>query len=975
MIYYYKYIISILIMLFEKQKYQADCVANIISALKDFDFKNPNAENLKSCLEDFYKNEEKEIKQKNLSDKLNLDILMETGTGKTFTYIKTIFELNKEYGLNKFIIFIPRKAIRLGVKQNIELTKKFFFTDYNKHIKLYEYDGDKSKSKVIEFIGNTSLEPQVLILTNSAVDKKGNILNKIQDKIMFGRARTLLEGLQQIKPVIILDEPHLLKGEKFTHAFKNFNSLYLRFGATFPIEDEYKLSNMVYSLDSIQSFQNHLVKKINVSTIINSNNEIKLKSTNIKDKKVNFLIFKNGEEITKTVKLQEDIGEILNKESYKGVHINKIKKDVIFLSNNEKLQLQDYEIEEQEQRQLIKITIQKHFEKEEELFKKGIKTLSLFFIKNIDNFKGNKPIVKTIFDEEYKKARAEKLTENISKEYKEYLEQDYKDGNIQVRDGYFASSTGEEEEAKAIDLILNKKEELLSLQTPLRFIFSVWALQEGWDNPNIFNICKLAPTKKETSKRQQVGRGLRIAVNQKGKRLTYNHLEENEIEFYDINTLDIIVSGGEKAFIEGLQEEINNSSYQITGNIFTMQELKEKTSLNDREINRICITLEDNKILTFNEETEKYEAKQPIYDYLIANKEKLTFLKEQSFNSLLECFKTGLNKHSQINNSNKQQTKINVKTSLYKEFHALWKAINKKATMVYKGLNEEDLINNISNEFCKLEIEPIQILLKTQSLNSAKGIIEEKEIRTMGSQNFFTNKNKLSEYIFNIAKTEALPLSFTLKLFNKIREEKQGEENIQNNPKKAKNELLQIIKTCMHKNILQNIGYNFTNEVNIGSDKVLPINWQEGQEIKQIESTTLGHFVDGAETQNHYLYDKIVYDSNIEKEAITKDPPKVNENEITVFAKLPKISIPTPFKHYNPDFAYLIKQGNNKNLFLIVETKGYDSEQDIPQEEKRKTEYAKKFFEGLQNEMPNTKIEFKTRINTQELTTLLQSFK
>ena len=273
-------------MKFEDQDYQKQCVKNIINSLKFFDFKTHSKESLKNSLENFYKEEGKNIPDKILSNKHNIDVLMETGTGKTFTYLKTIFELNKEYNINKFIIFVPRKAIRSGTKQNINLTKSFFKIQYGKEIKLYEYSGEKSIAQVRHFIENTSKDPSVLILTNGSINKKGNILRQKQEIPLFNSVNSLLEAMRLIKPVIVIDEPHLLKGQNFTEEFEKFESLYIRFGATYPKDKNHALSNSVYILDSISAFQEYLVKKIRVSTVINSDDLFKLKSF----QNANFLI-------------------------------------------------------------------------------------------------------------------------------------------------------------------------------------------------------------------------------------------------------------------------------------------------------------------------------------------------------------------------------------------------------------------------------------------------------------------------------------------------------------------------------------------------------------------------------------------------------------------------------------------------------------------------------------------------------------
>lgn len=965
-------------MQFEKQDYQEQCVKNIINSLKDFDFKNPSVLSLQDSLKNFYKNDGKHLPNKILSNKYNLDVLMETGTGKTFTYINTIFELNKEYGLNKFIIFVPRKAIKLGTIQNIKLTKSYFQSEYEgKAIKLFEYSGGSSISSVSEFIGNTNKEPSVLILTNSSIDKKDNILKKQLENFFSHGKNTLLERLQAINPVIIIDEPHLLKGNQFTKEFDKFQSLCLRFGATFPVEEEHKLSNMVYSLDSISAFQNYLVKKIQVSTITNSSNAVTLTAVDKKHNTLTLRYFINNQELESTLKVNEDIGAKLNISNWQGVSCINIQKDIAYLSSGESLQIStsDYKLDYIDQKFLISATIKNHFEKEEKLFKKGIKTLSLFFISGIKDYDGENPVVKKIFEDEYKKQRSEKLNENISQDYRDYLEKDYHDGTLIVNQGYFATSHGskEEQELNAIDVILNKKEELLSLQTPLRFIFSVWALQEGWDNPNIFNICKLAPSSKENSKRQQVGRGLRIAVNQSGKRLTLNYLQEDENEFYNINVLDVVVSSMEQNFIKSLQEEVLKGSYKPLDGFFNLTDIKEKGGLNDREASKWVNNLEENNVVEFNELKNDYTVKSSVHEHMIQQKDTvLSFLSEDSFNNVLTMFNPSSNRHMQIENKNLPKQTVNVRKYLYQDFQELWQLINKKSKIFYANIQEENLINSIIQNFSQLTIAPIKIMVKKQLFNAKANIIEEISSVELGNKEFFKKYADFMNFILSISKAEKLPFHFVLKLCNKMIENDQAKENIINNPKLAEKELINIIKHAIHNNILHHVSYKFASDITISNENIsiLPV---QAESLQPIPYTHLGKHIDNTITPKaNYLYDKIVYDSNIEKDVINNDPNELNNNKVTVFAKLPKISIPTPFKSYSPDFAYLIQNKEGKKLFLVVETKGYGSTQDISSMEQQKINYAKQFFKDLQKEVTDISIEFKTRINNQNLIDLIK---
>ena len=331
-------------MIFERQEYQQECIEHIMTLLENFDFKEPSTSNLKECFMEFYSNHPCPIKT--LSDKFNVDILMETGTGKTFTYLNLIFELHRKYKQNKFIIFVPRKAILESIKQNIELTKDYFYNEFKKHLKSYFYSDSKSQSSIINhYIKNTD-ELSVLILTNSAIDKEKNILN--QSSELF-KLKSIFENIIALKPISIIDEPHLLKGEAFHQYFSKIQNLYFRFGATFP-DKTHSLSNLVYCLDSIQAFNQYLVKQVSVHTLFEDNLEPKLIKIEAKNKKALFSYHLDNIGYIKEVSCKEDLGQALNYPPYNGVEILNFKGQKAFLSNNTHLEIhkQSYTLNQSE---------------------------------------------------------------------------------------------------------------------------------------------------------------------------------------------------------------------------------------------------------------------------------------------------------------------------------------------------------------------------------------------------------------------------------------------------------------------------------------------------------------------------------------------------------------------------------------------------------------------------------------------------
>ena len=958
-------------MIFEKQDYQQNCLGNIIKILQDFDFKKQ--ENLKECLETFYKTAPLPIQ--NISNKLNLDILMETGTGKTFTYLNLIFELNKRFKQNKFIIFVPRKAILESVKQNITLTKDYFYSEYNKHLKAYTYTDSKSQSLIINHYIKNEDELSVLILTNSAIDKKDNILNKNNENLF--NTQSIFENIAALKPISIIDEPHLLKGEAFNKYFSKLNSLYFRFGATFPKEAEYELSNVAYCLDSICAFRSYLVKQICVHTLIQDNTTPFLISTNTnKPKSATFSFFKDGIEKRTTILQNNNLGELDS--SFRTISLENITKDKAYLNNGEVIERKkSYKLSPEEITSLLARAIDLHFKKEEYLFQQNIKALSLFFIPEIKDFRGENPFIKNEFERLYKLKREAILKQNISESYKEYLQKDFDDeGNLKVHQGYFSGDSNlinkkkennkENLEADDIKLILQEKEKLLSFDTSLRFIFSVWALQEGWDNPNIFTLTKLANSSSDTSRHQQVGRGLRICVNNEGKRITHRFLRGNENEFFDINRLDMLVSSEERGFIEGLQKEIMDSSFALDS-VFINQAKLESLGLNAREAGRFLITLEDLNLVEFDENSNIYKIIAPIYEAIKEN-ENLKRLLADKFECVLESFKAINTTKEQVQNANAPKERVKIKQDLAKEFKELWHTINQKSVLVYENINQEALIQSIAKSFNQNTIPRESIMFESKVFDSQNNKIITTNLQEIDTKDYTKALEKdFRSLALDFARENQIPLPFLLKLLNNL-----DRQHFNNSPKKAFESLKNIFKEELHKNLLMSVGYEFTQSY---SNESVLYN-ENGKPREDIEAQKLGKFIAKDSTSNepltpasNYLFEKVVYDSQIEKEVILEETKEIDSKSIVVFAKLPKFSIPTPFKNYEPDFAYLLKDKNGQKIFFVCETKGYNDPSQIPEVEQKKIDYAKRFFKSLQESLKDEsiKVVYNTRINKQDL--------
>lgn len=955
---------------YEVQDYQENCVQNIVSIFERLYCK----ENFKQVMSEHYKNHSYNFP---IQDTKNIDIMMETGTGKTFTFIKTIFELTKHFGYKKFIILVPTVPIREGTKTNLKDTKDYFKSFYanekEKEIEAFVYEGGNI-SAIKQFIGTAHLS--VLVMTPSSFNSKDNILNRPLENEMnqpelFSTTdkppKSYLECLKRLNPIVIMDEPHRFQGNAFKTYFDGFDNYYLRFGATFPKKkDDLVLSNVAYVLDSISSFRQNLVKKIVVYTQDVVENNDTLIGTENKKAIVNTLT--NGI----IVRRELGIGSIFNDKS-----IKKILKDSIVLADDS-IEAVDYSLSDDSLKEMIKKTIAIHFEKEKFLFEQGIKALTLFFMESdIKLFRGENPKIRKLFEEEYIRQRNE-IIKSIDKssEYYKYLQKDFdRDNNLLVHSGYFSGDKGNtDEKIKAgVDEILKDKKKLLSFESPTRFIFSIWALQEGWDNPNVFTICKLSNQGSEISKLQQIGRGLRICVNQQLERATLKKLDDNQEAFWKINNLDVVVSSKEQGFVEAIQHEILSNSFLVS-ETFTEQELirtlKEKSDFDDDTI----VTLVDDVL-----KGKKMIVRKAIVDGQIVYKKSpnlYAILKEQNLPEaqekvLINLFATDTATYVQKADKRKAKKKVFIKATHLQEFKNLWNAIHKNAFYVLEDLNEEQeaqLIQNIKKEIEGLNIE--QILLQTTRAELDTNNIGEQGAINATLVDTVSYKSKVDyvEFVRAITSSTNAPISFVVKVFNALNGDFKN-KMICNNPEQTLREISAIIKNNLIETIKANITYDGIN------GEVLPNVFKTENGKKYFDIGSTGKFQkditsDFSLKEKWVFEDVIEYDSDFELEIVEQDP---DIKEIEIFGKLPRLKIKTPLGDYNPDFCYAIKSEKGKKVFLIVEAKGYNTSTEIPVNEKVKIGFAKKYFEAL-NEYykdKDIKVSFKERINRTQLAALI----
>jgi type III restriction enzyme len=961
---------------YEIQAYQEDCVNNIISLFESLRQKV----NFGDVMTAHHKKNKYNFP---VQDNNNIDIMMETGTGKTFTFIKSIFELNKNFGYKKFIVLIPTVPIREGTKTNLEDTKEYFKAFYanerEKEIETFAYEGGNI-SAVKQFIGTSHLS--VLVMTPSSFNSRDNILNRPLEREMNAPElflnnqeppKSYLECLKRLSPIVIMDEPHRFEGNAFRTYFEGFDNYYLRFGATFPTRaGTLPLSNVAYVLDSISSFRQNLVKKIVVYTqdvVENTDTLIGIEKVGTGNKAF-VSTLTNGI----IARRELGVGAIFN-----GKSIKKINKDTIVLADDT-IEKVDYSLSDESLRAMIKETIKIHFEKEQKLFEQGVKAITLFFMEaDTSLFRGENPKVKNIFEEEYKKQYTEIASKlDQTSDYYKFLQNDFdSDNTLQVHKGYFSGDKGNaDEKVKAgVDEILKDKKKLLSFESPSRFIFSIWALQEGWDNPNVFTICKLSNQGSEISKMQQIGRGLRICVNQNLQRYTLKNLNDDQEEFWKINNLDVVVSSKEHGFVEAIQNEILSNSFLIS-ETFTEQELiktlKEKSGFDDDTIvTLVDDVLKDKKMIVRKAivDGQKIYEKSPEFSAILKEQN----LPEEQVKAIESLFATDTNTYVQKAEKKKEKKKVFIKATHLQEFQNLWNAINKNAFYVLETLSEEQesqLIQNIKTQIEAVNIEEILLQTIRAELNVNKigelGAITEKLTDTVS----YKSKVDYLELVRTLSNNTKTPISFVIKVFNALSDDFKT-KMLCNNPEQAQREISEIINKNLIAMLKANIKYDGINGTG------LPNVFKTENGKTYLDTGSVGKFqkeiAGDFNLKTKWVFEEVIeYDSDFELEIVEQDP---DIDSIEIFGKLPRLKIKTPLGDYNPDFCYAIKSTTGNKIFLVVEAKGYKSSTAIPVDEKGKIDFAKKYFEALgeyyKNE--NIKISFKERINKTQLAALLNN--
>ncbi len=885
---------------------------------------------------------------------LNCDILMETGTGKTFCFLECVYALHQNYRLSKFIVLTPSNAIKLGVLKSIEITREFFKSEYsNTHLESYE-DAER-------FILASNHKCCVLVMTFSAFNKKDNIINQscLENTNLFNGAKSYMQALASIRPIVIMDEPHRFLGDKTKKYLEQLNALItLRFGATF--KDDYH--NLIYALDSKKAFDCALVKSISVASVGESDEYfLELKGIEKKEAAINYTDLENK---TKSVKVKEhdNLGALTQISALEDYIVEKITKTEIRFLNGFNLLLDQKEpfshLLESDQEVMLKEAIKSHFEREEGLFKKGIKALCMVFISGVNSYlsENEKPAkLALLFEKLYQQKLEEVLKKPLDENYRAYLERT-KDAIYKVHGGYFAKSKKESDEAQVIALILKEKEKLLSFDSDLRFIFSQWALQEGWDNPNVMTICKLAPSHSNITKLQQIGRGLRLAVNDKGERITKEHAD-----FDFVNELVVIVPQVDGDFVGAIQQEI--SEHSLIKQEFSAEELEKSGMVKKGYYGVLFEILEG---LGFGEKTDDENFKLTLNQNEFLEKEpELEKLKDEKYldlEKLKDFLKDRLIGNSRVRNKNERKSeKIKINKENFKKFESLWESLNHQARIAYAIDSEsliDEIVKNINSSFnVKSKIVSVTTHKKVETMgNNAKTEIFERESACVWS---------LHEFISALSNKVKLSFKSVAKVLEKIDENKFNE--IKKNEQEGLRRLEELFLEIIYQNIEDKISYQMR-ETTIKNRKNDAF-YDEKGEIREFLDGSLG--VDKYEIKNPSAREKCLYEnfmqveSEIEKDTIEES----NDTKIIVFGKLPRVKIPIGLNQtYSPDFGYVV-ENNDKKVLLVVETKGVEHENELREEEKRKISTAKKFFEALKKQGVN--IEYETKLSNDQLSALI----
>lgn len=905
---------------------------------------------------------------KSLEGHYNITVEMETGTGKTYTYIRTIMELNKRYGWTKFIIIVPSIAIREGTLKAFRMTAEHFLTEYNKQPRFFVYDSKRLGD--IDTFANSS-DIQVMIINSQAFNARGKDARRIYMEQESFRWRKPIDVIASMNPILIIDEPQSVEGKKTKERMKEFHPLFtLRYSATH--KETY---NMVYRLDAMDAYNRQLVKKIAVKSIETVNHLgtdgylylheiIPGKNRGAVKARIEFEKQQASGHIKRVIKnveegfnLYEESNEL---QSYKGMVLHDFNAydQSLMVGPNQTLFSGEVIGEKNEsdiRRLQIRETIQTHLEREAVLFNRGIKVLSLFFIDEVAKYKkydeNNNPQngdYADVFEEEYQQLVTEYIEKYRDTPYGQYLEAHKNASDVHA--GYFAqdkvkktsktkfvdTSGTTAKDTDAFDLIMKDKERLLSFDEPVQFIFSHSALKEGWDNPNVFQICTLKDSTSETEKRQKIGRGMRLAVDQNGIR------QDKELlgtEVHDINKLTVIANESYKNFTENLQKEmksvLKDRPQKVKADLFMGQQLQSNDGQTVLEITS-DVASDIYETLISSGYVKKGLIQDKYYEDSENNQLELDEFQDYE-NDIVELLETVYTDKSYvIENANAATStlgqEVNRDNLAKKEFLELWNKINKKSTYTV-SFDDEELIQHA------IEAINTSLYIGKQSYRVTAG-----EANTVDEEGYGLNAvsssteviersvdNVSYDLIGEIEERTNLTRQTIANILIGISSDKFDLYKV--NPEEFIAEASKIINEEKATQVIEHIEYNILSD---SYDQSIFTDNPEVIKFNDDEHTLLSY-------KGIYNYTKV--DSKVEKQF---QQNLEDHDEVKVYVKLPSaFKISTPVGNYNPDWAIAFKEGSVKHIYFIAETKGSMSSMQLKGAEKTKIECARRLFKKM----------------------------
>ncbi len=913
----------------------------------------------------------------------SLDIEMETGTGKTYVYIKTMFELNKRYGWSKFIVVVPSIAIREGVKKSFEITAEHFMEHYGKKARFFVYNSS-DLNKLDSFSSGSGINVMIIntqafasSLKEDGKSKEARIIYSKRDEF---QSRRPIDVIKANRPIIILDEPQKMGGDVTQKALKNFNPLFtLNYSATHA-----KQHNLVYVLDALDAFNKRLVKKIEVKGF-----EVKNFRGTDKYLFLEQIILSSKKPPMARIELEIGYNKSINRETrilgvgddlyykseemeqYKGYVISEIDpfSGTVTFTNGEVIKTGEVvgDVSEKDMRRIqIRETILSHFEKEEKLFNMGIKTLSLFFIDEVAKYRqydenGDEVLGEygVMFEEEYISVLNTYITmfdtpyqrylkttcEDVSKIHRGYFSIDKKTGRS--IDSQLKRGSEFSDDISAYDLILKNKERLLSFDEPTRFIFSHSALREGWDNPNVFQICTLKHSDSQTAKRQEVGRGLRLCVNQAGNRMDAETCGDT---VHDINMLTVIASESYKDFVTDLQADIKTVLYDrpttASSEYFKGKFVKVDgvpTLIDSEQANAIEFYLIANGYVDMKRKiTDKYRTDVQM-NTVAPLPEELQHMTE-GIQTLIQSVYDDSMIEKMITDGHETKVKENPLNENFakKEFQALWKQINHKYAYTVEFDSEELITKAIAHIDERLFVSELQY---TTSVCRQKAEMNEHEIGrgdSFGSVKTRTQTLKHAEtsqikydLIGKIAEGTVLTRKTVARILQGIRLDKFY--MFRNNPEEFISKVIKLIKEQKANMVVEHIYYD-------------QIEGEYKEDIFTADKSSQSF--DKAFRASKAIQDYVFTDGTAEDSIEKKFATSLEEaEEVCVYAKLPKgFHIPTPMGNYSPDWAIAFNEGTVKHIFFIAETKGTMESLNLRPIEQAKIRCAKKLFNEISTE-------------------------